>query len=832
MQRRHPRRKNVRVLLNVNQSFRVMKKHWRSISLGVLLAVLTVASYWPALSAGFIWDDDAHLTTNPCIVGPLGLKEIWTTSAARICPLVLTNFWVQYRLWGLHPFPYHLVNILMHAATAVVLWRTLVELKVPGAWLGAALWAVHPVQVESVAWITELKNTQSAFFYVLTVWCFLKSKAAEKTGERIHSKTYYVFTLLCGALAMASKSSTVVLPAVLALCAWWVDRRWRVRDILRIAPLLLISAAAAALSHWTQKIEGTGGPEWQHSWPERVIIAGKVVWFYLGKLAWPHPLIFIYPKWQIDASTVWSYLPVLGIAIVLLLSWRNRQTWGSAVFFAFAYFLVALSPVLGLVNHYFLRYSFVGDHFQYLASMGLIALALAGLSRLPEPVAMLPVVLLSIFAVATWQRTKIYHDQITLWEDTLAKNPGAWMAQANLGVVLARQGKLAEAIQSYERLLQLKPEYAEAYNDLGNALVEQGKLPEAIQSYERALQLKPDKAMVYINLGKALVEQGNLPEAIQNYERALQLKPDYADAYNNLGVAQARQGRLPEAIQNYGRALQLKPGEAMFYINLGKALVDQGNLPEAIQNYERALQLKPDFAEAYYNLGNALVEQGKLPEAIQNYQRALQLKPDFAEAYYNLGVALVEQRNLPEAIQNYERALQLKPDYADAYNNLGVARARQGRLAEAIQNYERALQLKPNNADACYNMGVALVGQGNLLDAIQNYERAIQLKPNYVKALTNLAYLLATSEDAQLRNGARAVTLSEQADELTGSKNPVVLATLAAAYAEEGRYPEAVEAANRAIERAIAQGNSALVRTLELQVTLYKANKPLWKADE
>ncbi|PYL47988.1 MAG: hypothetical protein DMF40_06430 [Verrucomicrobia bacterium] len=163
---------------------------------------------------------------------------------------------------------------------------------------------------------------------------------------------------------------------------------------------------------------------------------------------------------------------------------------------------------------------------------------------------------------------------------------------------------------------------------------------------------------------------------------------------------------------------------------------------------------------------------------------------------------------------------------------MGVARARQGRLAEAIQNYERALQLKPNNADACYNMGVALVGQGNLLDAIQNYERAIQLKPNYVKALTNLAYLLATSEDAQLRNGARAVTLSEQADELTGSKNPVVLATLAAAYAEEGRYPEAVEAANRAIERAIAQGNSALVRTLELQVTLYKANKPLWKADE
>ncbi len=551
--------------------------------MAVLLVLGTIAVYWPALHNGFIWDDPEHLTKNPHLHDLAGLVSLWTTPAARICPLVLTSFWVQRALWGLVPWPYHLVNILMHAASGLALWQVLRALQVRGAWLGAALWVLHPVAVESVAWITELKNTQSALFYLLSIWLFVKWRQAalwRPQQETWALEGFYALALLCGVLAMASKSSTVILPLVLGLCAWWVEGRWGWRTVARLGPFFLCSALAGAVSMWTQRLEGALDAAYARSGPERLVTAGKVVWFYLGKLAWPHPLVFVYPRWEIDASQAESYLPLAAVGVTLLVLWSKRKGWGRPGFLAWAYFLIALLPVLGLLDHFFLRYSFVGDHFQYLASMGPLALAGAGLSagldlaakgdRFVKPVVcgMLVVVLGGL----TWERTCVFRDDETLWHDTLAKNPACWLAHNNLGNVLSKQGQTEEAIRQYQEALRLKPDYADAHNNLGAVLGKQGQRDEAINQFREAIRLRPDHADAHNNLGVALGQKGRIDEAICQFQAAVRLKPGHADAHNNLGVALSTKGQTEEAVSQFQEALKLKPEYASARKNLDALL--------------------------------------------------------------------------------------------------------------------------------------------------------------------------------------------------------------------------------------------------------------------
>ena len=359
----------------------------------LLLIAFVFIAYTQVFRAGFIWDDESHLTQNPCVVGPLGLKEIWTTTQAVYYPLVLTTFWALHKFFGLNPLPYHLLNISFHAASAILLWRILQVLRVRGAWLGAALWALHPVMVQSVAWVTELKNTQSCVFYLLSILFFLKwedqggavSRPSERrTGDRCSS--VFGLSLLFFLLATLSKTSVVMLPFVLALCVWWMRGRIRWRDTLALAPFALISVVASAWTIWEQRFHARAvGPDWVQTFPERLIIAGKAIWFYLGKLVWPHPLIFIYPRWDVDSSKVVAYLPLLAAIAGLVALWFIHAKWGRALFFAAAYYVVSLFPVLGFFSVYFFRYSFVSDHFQYLASMGPLALTGAGIATLLEP---------------------------------------------------------------------------------------------------------------------------------------------------------------------------------------------------------------------------------------------------------------------------------------------------------------------------------------------------------------------------------------------------------------------------------------------------------------
>jgi Flp pilus assembly protein TadD len=578
--------------------------------LGLLLVGAIVLVYLPVWWAGFIWDDDFHLTANPCVVGPLGLKEIWTTSVVKFCPLVFTTFWFEHALWGLAPLPYHVVNVLLHGASALLLWRVLRLLQIPGAWLGAALWALHPVQVESVAWISEMKNTESGVFFLLAILFFAKRLKEREGHDRRAGNWNYGLTLLFAFLAMASKSSTVILPVVLALIARWVEGRWNWRNLKTIAPIFLLSVVAGALTIWNPEPAQASDPQWGQNWPERLVTAGNEVWFYLGKLLWPYPLIVIYPRWEIDAGQWFSYLPLLLVIIISFVLWMKRPSWARPYFLIWAYFLVALLPVLGLIQMTFLRYSFVADHFQYLASMGPLALAGAGMARLAEIVlpgktwlqpALAAGVLLAL-GTLTWQRAQAFENEEALWTDTLAKYPDSWTGHNNLGIELLNQGRVDEAMVHFQKALAINPQSWEAYNDLGNAFSQKGREDLAMAEYQKSLEINPNNAEAYNDLGNGLLQMGLVDKAMVEFQKALALRPGTASIYYNLGSAFLQKKQWDEAIAEYGKVLAIDPNHDQAHNNLGVALYNKGELDEAVAQFQEALRLNPNNSGAKTNL--------------------------------------------------------------------------------------------------------------------------------------------------------------------------------------------------------------------------------------
>jgi tetratricopeptide (TPR) repeat protein len=536
--------------------------------LALLLLIVTFLTYQPAWRAGFVWDDDHHLTGNPAMASPRGLHMIWTSLAvSRYYPLTLTSFWLQRRIWGLTPMPYHLVNIALHAINGVLLYSVLRRLRIPAAWLAATLWVLHPVNVESVAWITELKNTQSGFFFFLSILCYLRFEAAAK-------RRWYALALLCGLAALLSKPSTVILPLALLLCVWWQRGRWRGPDIRRVAPFFGLAAGMSALTVIEQRgqILREGTAEWKLAMPERLIIAGKAIWFYAAKLLWPVHLTFVYPRWEVVARSFLFWLPLAGLVALGAILWaRRRQPWARAALFGCGFFVAALLPVLGFVDVFYFRYSFVADHFQYLAGVGLIALIASAAALFCEhsgpagrrigTAAALATLLAS--ATLTWKQGHIYRDAETLWRDTLAKNPRCWMAHTNLGNVLQNSGRFAEAEEQYDQALRIKPDYAMAHNDLAVALIAAGKPDTAIMHLEQALRIKPDLVEAQDNLAWLLAtlppSQGGDPDrAVRLARQACELTGYRGPAHlSTLAAAYAARGEFTDAVDTAQKAVDL-----------------------------------------------------------------------------------------------------------------------------------------------------------------------------------------------------------------------------------------------------------------------------------
>jgi protein O-mannosyl-transferase len=697
-------------------------KRIRLFSLALIVA--TAVAYLPAWNGKPIWDDNAHIT-QPELRSWHGLVEVWTQVGAtqQYYPLVHSVFWIEQKLWGDSVLGYHLINILLHGFAAIVLLQILLRLKVPGAWLAAGLFALHPVQVESVAWISEIKNTLSGLFFFCSILAYFNFDQNRSRVAYFGSLALFLFGLMC-------KTAIAPLPAIILAVLWWRGGRLRLRDdVVPSLPFFGFGIGAGLFTAWVERnFVGAHGTAFQLSILQRCLIAARDFWFYLFKLLWPVKLTFIYPRWQISGAIWWQYLFPLTLILLLALIWRLRKkNRGSLA--AVLVFLGLLFPALGFINVYPFIYSFVADHFQYLACVAPLTLVAAGITIALDSVApgkiflraTVYAVLLLTLGLLSWRQSRDYHDIETLWRTTIARNPDCWMAYSNLGSFLSGRGNVDEAIRDFRKALELWPNQSRDHN----------------------------------NLGKALVQKDRIAEAMDHFQTALRISPDDPDTESNIGAA----------------------------------LLQQGDLDEAMSHLRRAVEKWPRHAQAHINLGNALLQKREADDAIAEYQKTLALPFDHAESLYSIGNALRQKGDVEEAIIQYRTAIALRPDYANAHNNLANALRQTGRLEEAVHEYEAALKSEP----------------GSIL------------------AKNNLAWLLATSSNASVRDGAKAVRLAEQADRLSGGNDPIILHTLAAAYAENRQFPEAVEAAQRALELADANGVTALAESLRSKIALYQA---------
>jgi tetratricopeptide (TPR) repeat protein len=473
---------------------------------GALFIVLaTVAAYWPVFSAGFIWDDDAYVTENSLLTEPGGLWRIWFSAhlQSQYFPLVYTTLRLEYNLWGLHPAGYHAINVGLHIVNALLVWALLRRLALPGAWLAAAIFALHPVQVETVAWVTELKNTESTLFYLLALLAWLHFCAGK--GRR-----FYALAIFLHLLALFAKTTACTLPAVLLLVLWLKREPVNWRRVLQTLPFLLLGFGMGLVSVWWEKHLGNyeprfhllGGPL------DRLLVATHALWFYAGKIFWPATLCFSYPRWDVSAGDWRQYLWLAGCLAVTAGLWFARRKFGRGPAAALIFFAAALSPMIGFIPLYTFYFSYVADHYQYFAGLGVIALGVGGAAEFLKKCGaghqlqtVLSVLLLAVLGMLTWRQCHIYQNLDTLWSDTLEKNPRSWLAHTNLGRIRAQQGKLDEAERHYLTAISINPDEEDLRYNFANLLAREGRLDEAIAQYHRALELAPEKAAIH-NTGR------------------------------------------------------------------------------------------------------------------------------------------------------------------------------------------------------------------------------------------------------------------------------------------------------------------------------------------
>lgn len=560
--------------------------------LAFLFFAAAFLAYSSSLQGGFIWDDDHYLTQNPLLSAPHGLWKIWfTNESVQYYPMVFTTFWLEKRLWGLDPLGYHFTNIFLHVANAGLLGLVLKRLRLKSAWLVAGLFALHPVHVESVAWITERKNVLSGFFFLSSLLAYLRYE-----DER--GKLYYIAALVAFILGLFSKTVICTLPAVILVLRWMRGEKFTVKAAADLAPFFLAGLGMGLVTVFYEKYRvGASGAEWEMSVAQHLILAGRIPWFYAMKLVWPLNLMFIYPRWELDARQILQWMPVLGLAGLFAVLWLKRGVIGRGPVAGLAIFVGALFPALGFFNVYPMRYSFVADHFQYLASAAALCLIVEPLAARPMlPARFARALIGAVFCLLgflTWKQGLIYASAKTVWEDTARKNPGAIIAYNNLGAIYIEEKDYGRAGELFRHILTVMPGNAEAHHNLADAYAGQGNVSGAIEHLERAIALNPNLSKPHFSLGRVRALQGDFKGAEDRFREALRLEPGNIDTIYNMGLLYQQFKKSDLAELYYGKAVELDPNHVPARYNLGGLYYARGDYRKAQEQFAMCLALAP-----------------------------------------------------------------------------------------------------------------------------------------------------------------------------------------------------------------------------------------------
>ncbi len=759
---------------------------------GAALFLLVAVCYFPATGAGFVWDDSI-VTASKAVREWSGLWQLWfetettyhpdNTREGHFWPIVYSTFWLEHKLWGFAPLGYHLVNVLLHFANSWLVWRLLLRLGLPGAWLAAAVFAVHPVHVEAVVWVIARKDQLSTLFYLAAAIIWLRCIDAPRPRRYLGALGSYI-------AALFSKTMAATLPPALLIGRWLQQGRIRMRDLLSLLPFFAVGVAIAVAD--TFFYQARESATFDYSVVERLLIASRAVWFYLGKLLWPLELAVIYPRWEIDPAALSAWLwPTAGVAAAALL-WALRGRLGRGPLAGALFFALALSPVLGMVDNTYMQWSFVADRYQYLASVGVIAVLVgaaaqgtARLSRIGRVGAFaVAAVVLAVLGTLTWRHAGIYTDNVTFYSHIVALNPAARDAHLNLGAALSDQGRHEEALAAAQVAIRQRPEHAGGYANASHALIDLGRYEEAERMLRRGRAVEPGHRNTIRNLAVALERQDRFEEALRVYDEWLGLDPLREHAWAGRAGALLRMQRHEEALAFLRRGLSELPDlapsrdartdllRARMRIQMSVAAHRLGRSNEAAEHRRRALRRVPDAPEPAHDMAELLREEAHFDEAVAWYGVAIERDPEFAVAWAGMGDALFAQGRYDEAMERLARADELLPADSAMRANLQrlIARtaAAQGRPAAAVQNFRATLErapddvralmglvtvhfreeefaaaldaletlsaITPDNAEVHANMGVVLYRLGRAEEALARLERALAMDPNLASA--------------------------------------------------------------------------------------------------
>lgn len=814
----------------------------------VLLGLLAVTSYLPALLGEFVWDDFLLMKLE-AVSRWGGIWQIWLDPAGAYLhrgaveghywPLLYTTFWLEHKLWGFNPVGYHAVNLLLHFVNTALLWRLLLRLSIPGAWFAAAVFAVHPLHVESVAWIISRKDLLSAMFYIGAFFMWIRFTEAPRARQYAAALALFGAALLC-------KSVAVTLPAALLVLQWWRNGRVTAKDLVRALPFFLLGIAVTGFDTWFYK--SNTALSFDYSSYERLLIASRALWFYVEKLLWPVDLAVIYPRWEIDATEPLAWLFVAATTAVASLLWIMRNRIGRGPMACALFFWVTLSPTLGFVDYSYMGHSFVADRYQYLAGIGAIvlfsAVAVWAARRMPVAprwaVSGAGMVLIALLGIASWNQTEVYRDEVSLFKHVISFNPDSWAAHQNAGMALLRLNEFEEAEGHLRRSLEIFPINPKVFRNLGEALKGQKSYEESLKWYGAAAGLEPDEPLNHLGIGTVLLALERYPEAVSSMKRALEFQADPAIVpmiHSFMAEAFRRMGRYEEADRHFDLGVKLSmemktPNPGVIF-SRAEDLRGRGRHEESLRWYLSAIDIQPDFALAYAGMGDSLYKLGRYAEAVSSMKRAIDLNPDLpivptlrhlidraslgipptgsvqepanrpmenvadnAATSFSMAEELRGGKHYEESIKWYQNTIDADPAFALAYAGMGDSLYRLGRHEEAVSSMKKVFELMPDFPLAPtlhYLIGEALGELGRYEEAEEYYENALRLGPDFSEALNSLAGLLFAQGryEESLERYRRLERIEPE--------NAAVHSQIGVALFKSGRFAEALTSFERAL---------------------------------